>query len=151
MARRCWRKRRCWTHQAEAEGLDRERGAAEATQQGGGGWIHGNSTGDLIRIELGGGDAGGGGLTCEGAGASVVLAVSLEDTTAEGEVAWEAVAAAVSPMKRRDSRAKLAASRAARCRGTGETLPASCLADFFRVENAGKRAVIPRLMGFQTP
>jgi len=77
-----------------------------------------------------------------------VLAVSLEDTTAEGEVAWEAVAvaAAVSPMMCRDSRAKLAASRAtpARGRGTGETLPASCLADFFRVENAGKRAAIPR-------
>jgi hypothetical protein len=75
-----------------------------------------------------------------------VLAVSLEDTTTEGEVAWEAVAAAVSPMMRRDSRAKLAASRAtlARGRGTGETLPASCLADFFRVENAGKRAAIPR-------
>jgi len=103
VARRCWRKRRCWTHRAEAEGLDRERGAAEATQQGGGGWIHGSGR-DLIRGGLGGGDAGGGGLTCEGAGAGVMVAVSYGDMVAEREVAWEA-AAAVSPM-RRDSRAK---------------------------------------------
>ena len=69
-----------------------------------------------------------------------MVAVSYGDMVAEREVAWEA-AAAVSPM-RRDSRAK---SRRYRGVGTreprdGEALPASCLADFFPVENAGMRA-----------
>ena len=46
---------------------------------------------------------GGGGLTCEDAGAGVVVAISYADMMAEREVAW--AAAAVSPM-RCDSRAK---------------------------------------------
>lgn len=33
----------------------------------------------------------------------------------------------------------------------GETLPTSYLVDIFPVENAGKRAEIPRLLGFQRP
>ena len=69
---------------AEAKVLDspsRGRGTGSRKRRsrgdaaGGRGWIHGNGAGDLICIELGVGDAGGGGLTCEGAGASVVLAV----------------------------------------------------------------------------
>ena len=44
------------------------------TTQGGRGrgWIHGSGR-DLIRGGLGGGDAGGGGLTCKGAGAGVLV------------------------------------------------------------------------------
>ena len=120
------------------------------TTQGGRGrgWIHGSGR-YLIRGGLGGGDAGRGGLTCEGAGAGVMVAVSYGDMVAEREVAWEAVAA-VSPM-RRDSRAKSRRYRGVGTRepGDGEALPASCLADFFPVENAGMRAAIPRLAGYQ--
>ena len=88
------------------------------TTQGGRGrgWIHGSGR-DLIRGGFGGGDAGGGGLTCEGAGAGVMVAVSYGDMVAEREVAWEAVAA-VSPM-RRDSRAKISRRRDSRAEGRG--------------------------------
>jgi len=92
--------------------------------------------------------AGRGRLTCEGGDAGVVVVVSLADRTTEGEVAWEA-AAAISPM-RHDS-VKKQRRREARGWGTGEALPASCVVDIFPVENAGKRAAIPRLMGFQRP
>jgi len=78
-----------------------------------------------------------------------MMAVSYGEMVAEREVAWEA-AAAVSPM-RRDSRAKSRRYRGVGTRepGDGEALPASCLADFFPVENAGMRAAIPRLAGSQ--
>jgi len=109
------------------------------------GWIHGSGDGDLIRDGVGGGDVDRGRLPCEGGGAGVVVVVSLPDRTAEGEVAWES-AAAISPCittRRRQQR------REARGRGTGETFPTSCVVDMFPVENAGKRAAIPRLVGFQ--